>query len=92
MDSPFLKCGTKVKFIQGGVQAVISSVCVSGIQSNYVQYKVAWFAGGTRHHSWVDEFEIEIFKSTNRKAGMVDYEDEPSKSIENKQNHSPNNE
>ena len=66
--------GTRVNIIEAGIKGVVIGVCMSGIESQYIEYKVRFWVGGERKTEWVLPDEIEIFIDTSKKAGMVNYE------------------
>ncbi len=79
----FIKNGSTVTLSNGEVKAIVIGVCIRGIEPNLrFEYNVSWFVGGSRECAWVESYEIEIYNDTKKKAGLVNYENEPSKLIE----------
>ena len=66
--------GTRVNIIEAGIKGVVIGVCMSGIESQYIEYKVRFWVGGERKTEWVLPDEIEVFIDTSKKAGLVNYE------------------
>lgn len=54
-----LKAGTKVKTVIGGVEAIITGVCIT---MDTIEYKIRWFYNGEERSAWVYRYEIEVSK------------------------------
>ena len=74
--------GTRVNIIEAKIKATIISVCMSGIESQFVEYKVRFWVGGERKTEWLYPDEIEPHTDTSKKAGMVNYETDTKKLLE----------
>ena len=68
--------GTKVNIIEANIKGIVIGVCMSGVESQYIEYKVRFWVGGDRKTEWVLPDEIEVFVDNSRPAGMVNYETE----------------
>ncbi len=64
--------GTKVKVLGTDIKATVLGVCARG-HSN-VSYEISWWIQGERKECWVNDFEIEVYLDSSKKAGFVNYD------------------
>ena len=69
--------GTKVKFINGGIESIIIGVCVRGEQNQSIEYEVAYFFNGERKTQWINSFEVEKKQDNSKPMGFSSQSNKP---------------
>ena len=74
-DNRLIPNGTTVTISNGEIKALVTACNIRGIDPNVrIAYEITWFVGGTCHSKYLEEFEVEIFVDTTKKAGLVNYD------------------
>lgn len=69
--------GRKVVFKSGGIEAIVTGVCVRGEQNQSIEYNVSFFCNGERKSIWIHSFEIEPKVDNSKPMGFHSYSDKP---------------
>jgi len=66
--------GERVEVLTTGIKGIVTGTCVSGIDVQFVEYKVTYWVGGDRKNEWLLPKEIKIHQDNSVKPGLVNYE------------------